>query len=489
MPRWGKPVSTVSSTLAPPGTRYLLMVTAAFALQWGWQTCGLYAPTMGLLGPFSWYVQNALGCAVYLALVFAAPRLQMLVSSVIMRCAGAFLLAASSIFQIALTLGATESSVLAWTGAICTVLGSAFLTVVRFDLFVGVRDSQQRSVVLLAATALQMLIALVIRSVPEAIAMASMVLIPLAIALIIRDAYACRAMLRIEATQHVERPTVPPTQMLTFFLLAAALNSIRFVVDSLEGTASLASSVVIGSVFILSAIILVAVLASNADWTDVIVSISVAVFMVIAGVFVLSGGAIAPYAVVFSSSGYYLFGVLFWSVTVYYAVDCPQHSVYVAAFTHAVFTLGLFFGGVLSHVAAPSIVTSQWLLAITNVAMIAAFVLVIKDLKLGVHRREREQLATLPGLRQTIEADCLILATGKGLTKRELETACDLSMGMSVKTIAEMRGVSENTVKTHAAHAYRKLDVHSREELMDLVRDVDEARISGGLMDGVSAGS
>ena len=121
--------------------------------------------------------------------------------------------------------------------------------------------------------------------------------------------------------------------------------------------------------------------------------------------------------------------------------------------------------------------------------LIAAFVLVIKDLKLGVHRREREQLATLPGLRQTIEADCLILATGKGLTKRELETACDLSMGMSVKTIAEMRGVSENTVKTHAAHAYRKLDVHSREELMDLVRDVDEARISGGLMDGVSAGS
>ena len=484
MPRWGKPVSTVSSTLAPSGTRYLLMVTAAFALQWGWQTCGLYAPATGLLGPFSWYVQNALGCAVYLALVFAAPRLQMLVSSAVVRCAGASLLAMSSIFQIALTLGATESSVLAWTGAICTVLGSAFLTVVRFDLFVGVRDSQQRSVVLLVATALQMLIALVIRSVPEVIAMASMTLVPFAIALVIRNAYACRITFHVKATQHVERPAVPPTQMLTFFLLAAALNSIRFVVDNLEDASSLTGGIATGSVFILSAIILVAVLASNADWTDIIVSISVAVFMVIAGVFVLSGGAIAPYAVVFSSSGYYLFGVLFWSVTVYYATDCPQHSVYVAAFTHVIFTLGLFLGGVLSHVAAPSIVTSQWLLAITNVAMIATFALVIKDLKLGIHRCERERLAMFPGLRQTIEADCLILASGKGLTKRELETACDLSMGMSVKAIAEMRGVSENTVKTHSSHAYRKLNVHSREELMDLVRDIDEKRVRGELIDG-----
>ena len=89
-----------------------------------------------------------------------------------------------------------------------------------------------------------------------------------------------------------------------------------------------------------------------------------------------------------------------------------------------------------------------------------------------------------PGLRQTIEADCLILASGKGLTKRELETACDLSMGMSVKAIAEMRGVSENTVKTHSSHTYRKLNVHSREELMDLVRNIDEKRVRGELIDG-----
>lgn len=37
--------------------------------------------------------------------------------------------------------------------------------------------------------------------------------------------------------------------------------------------------------------------------------------------------------------------------------------------------------------------------------------------------------------------------------------------------------MSENTVKTHVSHAYRKLAVHSREELMELICKADAERL------------
>ena len=43
-----------------------------------------------------------------------------------------------------------------------------------------------------------------------------------------------------------------------------------------------------------------------------------------------------------------------------------------------------------------------------------------------------------------------------------LEPAASMSM-------AETVGVSYNTVKTHVAHIYTKLGVHSHQELIDLV--------------------
>lgn len=59
---------------------------------------------------------------------------------------------------------------------------------------------------------------------------------------------------------------------------------------------------------------------------------------------------------------------------------------------------------------------------------------------------------------------------GYALTEREAEVARLLAEGNSQKKIAELMGVSIGTVQTHVKAVYRKLDIHSKQQLIDLVR-------------------
>lgn len=61
-----------------------------------------------------------------------------------------------------------------------------------------------------------------------------------------------------------------------------------------------------------------------------------------------------------------------------------------------------------------------------------------------------------------------LLAQGAGLTVREEEVLAFLLQGRSVPYIAETLVISRGTVKTHARHIYAKLEVHNKQELLDL---------------------
>lgn len=61
------------------------------------------------------------------------------------------------------------------------------------------------------------------------------------------------------------------------------------------------------------------------------------------------------------------------------------------------------------------------------------------------------------------------LADTHGLTAREREIAGLLARGHSGRSIEERLIISNNTVKTHTRHIYKKLNVHSQQELIDLV--------------------
>ena len=56
-----------------------------------------------------------------------------------------------------------------------------------------------------------------------------------------------------------------------------------------------------------------------------------------------------------------------------------------------------------------------------------------------------------------------------GLSKRELEIMALFAQGRSANWIAENRCISKNTVRTHLRSVYAKLDVHTRQELLDFI--------------------
>ena len=61
------------------------------------------------------------------------------------------------------------------------------------------------------------------------------------------------------------------------------------------------------------------------------------------------------------------------------------------------------------------------------------------------------------------------IATRYHLSKREGEILLYLYKGYDVPAIQQELWISVNTIKTHVSHIYRKIDVHSHEELIDLL--------------------
>lgn len=73
------------------------------------------------------------------------------------------------------------------------------------------------------------------------------------------------------------------------------------------------------------------------------------------------------------------------------------------------------------------------------------------------------------GVPTEIAAYCQALAADYGLTPREAEILALVALGRSAKYISEELMVSYNTTRTHVRHIYEKLNIHSKQELIDLV--------------------
>jgi DNA-binding CsgD family transcriptional regulator len=72
----------------------------------------------------------------------------------------------------------------------------------------------------------------------------------------------------------------------------------------------------------------------------------------------------------------------------------------------------------------------------------------------------------------SISHQCHSAAKYYALSAREEEVLSYLVRGKSAKSIADTTYISYNTVKTHISHIYQKFDVHTREELIQIVESV-----------------
>lgn len=92
-------------------------------------------------------------------------------------------------------------------------------------------------------------------------------------------------------------------------------------------------------------------------------------------------------------------------------------------------------------------------------------------------RAEREEGSlhdgggAIPGL--DLAARCRDIALERGLTPREFEVLTVLAHGNSLARVQSDLVISEGTAITHRRNIYRKLDVHSKQELLDFVLNGD----------------
>lgn len=174
--------------------------------------------------------------------------------------------------------------------------------------------------------------------------------------------------------------------------------------------------------------------------------------------------------------------------------DVARHSSYEPLAVYAVGWLAYTLPFTLGNVAGRAMAGSLFAPFITSVAvwaLVVSALILLDDRSLGnqlifaeLNDRDLEDAEALgkrAGATQraideaqptergdALRARCQVLARKHGLTSREGEVLELLVRGHSKTRIAETFLISENTVRGHVKHIYAKLEVHSKQELLDV---------------------
>jgi DNA-binding CsgD family transcriptional regulator len=99
---------------------------------------------------------------------------------------------------------------------------------------------------------------------------------------------------------------------------------------------------------------------------------------------------------------------------------------------------------------------------------VIAIVLIKVERTSGLTSLSDTETTTPSPVDEVLKAKSLVLAQQYALTQRETEILILLAKGRSVPYIQEQLFLAHGTVKTHTKHIYRKLEIHTRQELLTL---------------------
>lgn len=186
-------------------------------------------------------------------------------------------------------------------------------------------------------------------------------------------------------------------------------------------------------------------------------------------------GADIPWIQSFLTAGSDCFSLLVWFVITRLAGRNTLGALPMLLFLFTAQIVGTIVGAALGHLANIAMAFNPtWavLFALTAMLLFVAYNLV--TLKPFSFEETLTQVAPMRNVfiaaaSATLEENCKKVALEYGLTPREAEIAELLARGRNSQTIQEKLVVSRNTVKTHVKNIYLKLNVHSQQELIDLV--------------------
>ena len=166
--------------------------------------------------------------------------------------------------------------------------------------------------------------------------------------------------------------------------------------------------------------------------------------------------------------------ILLWLILALLAHRSKYHPYIVFGVGWALYMLAIVAGMMLAGIiGAETLLTDSLTLNIV-------YFLVVSTICILVFRKEGTAKllpvdgdCSLPGLEPgSIEARCQAIGEQHHLTKREVEVMQYICKGRSKSFIAEEFSISENTVRGYAKNLYLKLDIHSRQDLLDFVDSV-----------------
>ncbi len=206
---------------------------------------------------------------------------------------------------------------------------------------------------------------------------------------------------------------------------------------------------------------------------------AVAFLLVVAGfLFVpLSHDAALPAASNLLEAGSSCFSLVYWLTVAALARRNRAGALSLFAWGGCILSVGVVAGAFLGRLGdtllANSPVATSLACNLVVLALVACALLPLKRFSFDATVEglaDSPQVATseradIPDLLRSVQA----LARQSGLTPREAEVFELLAQGRNGVNIQQRLGVSYNTVKTHVAHIYAKLGVHTHQELIDLV--------------------
>lgn len=167
---------------------------------------------------------------------------------------------------------------------------------------------------------------------------------------------------------------------------------------------------------------------------------------------------------------HFLFYLLIWSVLVRmsgeYRISVCATFAPGMGFASLGCTAGTFAGGLVMSFAVPGYrMLSLLALACAVLAMLSFVFLLNDDVVVDLINSDDVR----PTGPRRFELRCREVAAQYGLSNRETEVMILAAKGRTNQRIQAELGISAGTVNTHFAHIYKKLDVHDRQQMLDMI--------------------
>ncbi len=169
--------------------------------------------------------------------------------------------------------------------------------------------------------------------------------------------------------------------------------------------------------------------------------------------------------------------MLLWMALPFAGMCNPIGSLWVFGIGYVFQAVGLAVGSEIGHLALTASTSAVHAANIVNALVMVGFVgYLLVGLRGFSFSRSFAEIVPAVAPEKTVDASklvaqaCETAAKTFDLTEREAEVMRLLALGRSGPEIQDELSISRNTAKTHVRHVYRKMGVHSQQELMDCVR-------------------